>query len=77
MTSIKGRNLWRKMDERDWERTIGDRPFIASDKWMQKDGHCIVFYSQCTSAFYNSIYYHNLYDFISECTKENIDIKLL
>ena len=36
-----------------WFSTIGDRPFIASDKWTQKYAHCIVLCYLHTSGLYN------------------------
>ena len=33
---------------------IDDRPFIASDNWMQKYAHYMVFCSLCTSGPYNN-----------------------
>ena len=55
MTSIKGRHVRRIMDERGYSSIIVDLSFIASDKWMQKVGHCIILCSLCTSDLYNMI----------------------
>ena len=51
---------------------IGDRPFIASDKCMQKYAHCIVLCSLCTSGLYNILHLY----VAGEASTEQCDLGL-